>query len=410
MFVAFPAAATDMDTPVEYTEQERRKILSMTALDSERFLDPTNRFSGNEKAVAFGKLLFFDKRLSDDRTVSCATCHIPKSGWADGKLYASRDGALRQTLTLTNIGYNRWFGWGGSSDSLWAHSLIPIEAPNEVAGSRVQVAVRIQTEKDLYSTYTELFGPIPAEIAPAQLPEQGRPVSRDPDHPLHRQWMALSDSQRRAVDDLFVNVGKAIAAFEATIVSRSSAFDRFAEGLRDDNPSQMAALSTSAQRGLKLFLGKAKCVLCHSGPNFSDGEFHNIYVSRAGEDDYGRWDGVAQVRASSFNFESRHNDARPEQAFPWVRYVTRIPESKYQFKTPTLRDVAQRRSFMHNGRFSTLDEVIDFYDEIDEAKEFQDHEETTLVPIGLSHQEREDLIAFLHSLTDEEAQSELPDL
>jgi len=94
--------------------------------------------------------------------------------------------------------------------------------------------------------------------------------------------MSLSDAQRQAVDDLFVNVGKAIAAFEATIVSRSSAFDRFTEGLRDNDPSRMAALSTSAQRGLRLFLGKARCVLCHSGPNFSDSEFHNVYVSRAG--------------------------------------------------------------------------------------------------------------------------------
>lgn len=90
--VALPAAATDNDTPVEYTEQERRKILSMAALDKGSFLDPTNRFSGNVKAIAFGKLLFFDKRLSNDRTVSCATCHIPNSGWADGKLYSSGDG------------------------------------------------------------------------------------------------------------------------------------------------------------------------------------------------------------------------------------------------------------------------------------------------------------------------------
>jgi len=311
---------------------------------------------------------------------------------------------------LTNVGYNRWFNWDGSADSLWAQSLIPIESPGELAGSRVQVAIRIQTEKDLYPAYVNLFGPVPAQIATAQLPEQGWPVAQDPNHPLHRQWMSLSDAQRQAVDDLFVNVGKAIAAFEATIVSRSSAFDRFTEGLRDNDPSRMAALSTSAQRGLRLFLGKARCVLCHSGPNFSDSEFHNVYVSRAGENDYGRWDDVAQVRASSFNFESRHNDAQPGQAFPWVRYVTRIPESKYQFKTPTLRDVAQRKSFMHNGRFGTLKAVIDFYDETDEAVKPRNHKDTTLTSIGLSRQEKEDLLAFLRSLTDEESQSEPPGL
>jgi len=125
LFLAFPEASSSIDTAVEYTEQERRKILSMAALDRERFLDPTNCFSGNAKAIAFGKLLFFDNRLSKDRTVSCTTCHIPKSGWADGKLYSSGYGApLRQTstLTLTNVGYNRWFNWDGSADSLWAHS------------------------------------------------------------------------------------------------------------------------------------------------------------------------------------------------------------------------------------------------------------------------------------------------
>lgn len=278
-----------------------------------------------------------------------------------------------------------------------------------MAGSRVQVAVRIQTERDLYPAYVDLFGPVPAQIAPDRLPEQGRPVAQDPRHPLHRQWMSLSAAQRRAVDDLFVNVGKAIAAFEATIVSHSAAFDRFAAGLKSNDPGRMAALSTGAQRGLKLFLGKARCVLCHSGPNFSDGEFHNVYVSRAGENDYGRWDGVARVRASRFNFESRHNDAQPGQAFPWVRYVTRIPESKYQFKIPTLRDVAQRRSFMHNRRFRTLEAIIDFYDEIDEVVKPQNHKDTTLISIGLSRREKENLLAFLRSLTDEEAQSELPD-
>jgi len=117
--------------------------------------------------------------------------------------------------------------------------------------------------------------------------------------------------------------------------------------------------------------------------------------------DLGRWAGVERVRALEFNFNSPYNDAGPGQAIPWVDYVTRIPESKQQYKTPTLRNVALGGPYMHNGRFATLEEVIEHYNDVGANRAPEDHGETVLNSIGLNTGEKRDLIAFLHSLTDQ---------
>lgn len=399
--MATPPAFADSDAGPSFTAQEERMILQLSPLDPKRLRDPTNRWDGDARAARFGEQLFFDTRLSGDGAGTCATCHIPSRGWAGGDLAALRDAPERRTPTLTNVAYNRWFNWDGSADSLWAQCLGPIESPGELNGSRVQIARRIQTDADLRHAYVGLFGPVPADIAPDRLPAAGRPMPDHPDHLLHRQWLTLSTAQRRAVDALFVNLGKAIAAFESTIVSDGSPFDRFAAGMRSGDAGIPAELPVSAQRGLKLFLGKGRCVLCHSGPNFSDGEFHNVFAGPPKGADLGRWDGVVRVRASDFNAESHHSDAGPGESFPWVHYVRRTVESKYQFKTPTLRNVALRAPYMHNGRLKTLVEVIDHYDDISRSRGSRDHAEAILTSLDLSPREKQDLIAFLHSLSDE---------
>lgn len=400
-----PAAAHPDDQGPDFTAEERRTVLRLSPLDPERFRDPTNRWCGDERAERFGALLFFDTRLSADGKRSCATCHIPRKAWAGAGV---PEPGMRRAPTLTNVGYNRWLNWDGSADSLWSQCLGPIESAQELNTSRVEIARRVQTEPDLSRAYRALFGSIPSEIAPSHLPLRGSPGPGDPTHPARRQWLSLSEPQRRAVNDVFVNVAKAIAAFEATIVSDDAPFDRFVAGLRSGDAEAPWALDAAARRGLKLFVGKARCVLCHSGPNLSDGEFHNVFAA-ADKMDKGRWDGIARLRASPFNFDSPHNDAEPGAAFPWLHFLRRTPENKGQFKTPTLRNVALTAPYMHNGRFATLEDVIDHYDTINAIRRPGNHAETVLTSLHLNAREKQDLIAFLNALTDN-AMPPMPDL
>jgi cytochrome c peroxidase len=166
-------------------------------------------------------------------------------------------------------------------------------------------------------------------------------------------------------------VAKAIASFERTVVSGESPFDRWREG-------DARAISAQAERGFVLFTGKAQCSLCHQGFNFTDNGFHNIGVrSLTGQDDDGR-------------FAQRH-----------------VKVLKGAFKTPTLRDIDQTAPYMHNGMYATLEEVVDHYDRGGDAKT---NLSPNIHPLGLSAQEKQDLVAFLHTLTSPPLQVVVPHL
>jgi cytochrome c peroxidase len=399
--LTMPPAAADSD--VVFTDREIDTLLRMSPLKPKKLLDPTNTFCGNMAAQRFGRALFFDKRLSSNESESCATCHDPQAGWAGGDdVERSGHKAGRHTPSLWNVAYYRWYNWDGSTDSLWAQALGPIENEQELANNRVGIARTIQRDSDLREAYVELFGAIPASIAPGRLPVSGRPVPREPDHPDHRRWLSMSADQREEVTRVFVNVGKAIAVFEATIVSANAPFDRFVEGLRADHAGKLSAISPQAKRGLKLFLGKGKCVLCHSGPNFSDGEFHNVFLDSRADSDLGRWSGIDRLRQSEFNALSTFNDGAPGETERWVEYVVRSPETKSKFKTPTLRNIRSSAPYMHTGELETLDDVLDHYDGIGKRMDKeQRHIELVLSELTLSKAQKRDLIAFLYSLTDE---------
>jgi cytochrome c peroxidase len=271
----------------------------------------------------------------------------------------------------------------------------PIENEQELANNRVDIARTMQRDSDLREAYVQLFGAIPASIAPGRLPVSGRPLPQKPDHPDHRRWLSMSADQREEVNRVFVNVGKAIAAFEATIVSANAPFDRFVEGLRTKHSGKLAAISPPAKRGLKLFLGKGKCVLCHSGPNFSDGEFHNVFLDRRADSDLGRWSGIDRLRQSEFHALSTFSDDAPGEAVRWVEYVVRSPETKAKFKTPTLRNILSSAPYMHTGELETLDDVLDHYDGIGKRMDEEEGRiELVLSGLTLSHAEKRDLIAF----------------
>ncbi len=159
------------------------------------------------------------------------------------------------------------------------------------------------------------------------------------------------------------NIGKAIASFQRTLISGNSPADRF------DFGGEEQALSDSAKRGLELFRGKARCTRCHSGFNFSDEKFHNLGIG---------WD---------------------TNTVDLGRYmVTKNPEDIGAFKTSTLREISRTAPYMHDGRFGTLEEVVDFYDQ---GGIKNPHLDNTLIPLALTAEEKRDVVAFLRSLNGE---------
>lgn len=379
--------------------QEQRIAMTLSQLKADDMIDPTNEVCNDPAAQAFGEALFFDNRLSANRDASCATCHQPHKGWAGGELPGKP--AKRSTPSLWNVGSYRWYNWDGSADSLWAQSLGPIENPDEFATSRVTIVRRVMGEQDLRMQYQAVFGALPEVLTAAKLPASARPVTDNPGHSEHRAWTKLSAEVREAVDLVFANIGKAIAAFEGTLVSNNAPFDQFVAGLNDKDPVKLAAISDEAKQGFKLFVGKAQCVLCHSGPNFSDSEFHDVRVPSDNKQDLGRWSGINKVRASEFNAESGFNDAADGEVLHWVSYVVRSPETKGQFKTPTLRNLLSKGTYMHNGVFTSLDEVLDHYAELKSSISEDDHSEIVLKSLELADDEKDALKAFLASLRDE---------
>jgi cytochrome c peroxidase len=352
-------------------------------------------------AARLGQFLFYDTRFSANGQVACATCHPAGNAWADGKPLSQGVGtARRHTPTLWNTAYNRWFFWDGHADSQWAQALKPMEDPVEQGGSRVQFLHIVARDAALRAAYERLFGPLPDVSNGQRFPLAARPVLAAPDDPHHLAWQAMTVDDQDAVNRFYANLGKAIAAFQRRLISRDAPFDRFVDGLRTGNRAQLAALSLSAQRGLRLFVGAGRCRECHAGPNFTDGEFHSIgLVPLDGAPmDVGRLAGIAAVRADVFNGLGPYSDERSAGDRP-VAFLVPRPETQGQFKVPTLRNVVLTAPYMHDGRFASLRDVIRFYSTEAGTTQSGHHPETILRPLQLSEEAMNDLIAFLESLT-----------
>jgi cytochrome c peroxidase len=269
--------------------------------------------------VALGKQLYFDKRLSIDNTVSCASCHDPKKGWSNGEQVATGVGGLkggRSAPPIVNAAYFPLQFWDGRAKGLEGQALGPIQNPIEMNMKMVEAVDRLNKIPGYRRQFQEVFG--------SEVNEEG--------------------------------IAKAIASFERTILSGDAPYDRFKAG-------DKSALSEAAQRGLKVFNNKGHCSACHSGPNFSDGAFHNIGIGMgAKEPDLGRY------------------------------VVTKLSGDKGAFKTPTLREVARHSPYMHDGSEKTLEDVVDWYDKGGHPNPQLDEE---IFPLKLTAEEKSDLVTFL---------------
>jgi cytochrome c peroxidase len=205
--------------------------------------------------------------------------------------------------------------------------------------------------------------------------------------------------RRDEITQVFVNMGKAIAAFERTIDHAPSRFDRYAEALLRDGRAPEHVLREDEEKGLGLFLGKGQCTNCHNGPQFTNNEFHNTGVPAVPDlpEDVGRFVGAARVLGDEFNCRSRWSDARPEQCSELEFLAMGGHELERAFKVPSLRDVAERAPYMHAGQIPTLEEVVDHYSRAPQAPAGH----TELRPLRLSAREKAQLVAFLRTLGDE---------
>ncbi len=368
--------------------------------------DPTNAFEEREDAAHLGRFLFFDKRLSREGDVACSNCHVPEKFFADRRsVSVGRARTQRHAPALWNVAYNRWFFWDGRADSLWSQALAPLEHPDEHGANRTAIAHLVFGDVELRKAYEGIFGPMPAMGDVSRFPENARPALGDDDADLLwiAAWDAMAAEDRHAINRVFANLGKAVAAYERQILSRDAPFDGFVEGLRSGDQRKLREMSAGARRGLDLFIGSARCTLCHAGPNFTDREFHNTRVpplSGGKPMDAGRYAGVELVRQDLFNGLGEFSDDRGRYAKDKVEYLVAGGHDWGEFKTPSLRNVSATAPYMHQGQLAQLSDVLSFYNTLEDAVVVHEHTETILVPLLLEETELKDLADFLHALTD----------
>ena len=327
--------------------------------------------------VELGKMLFFDPRLSGDTSTPCVVCHNPATGWAwpqDFSLGYPGTIHWRNSQTIINSAYYGKLFWAGSSPSLEAQA--PSAAKGGVAGNGENdlMEARLRLIPEYRKRFKEVFGD---------------------------EWPLIG------------NAWKAIAAFERTLVQRDTPLDQYLQG-------DKAALTDKQIRGMELFNGKARCILCHNGSFATDERYYNIGVPSAK-----RWetDGLAQI---TFRFEYYAKGAseylyRTAKADAGFYFRTKNEWDKGKFRTPTLRYTKYTAPYMHNGAFYTLKEVVDFYNrggfaepeagkEKGRSTDWPKNKTPLIQPLGLTDEEKEDLVTFLEAFSGETITIEMPKL
>ncbi len=378
-----------------WSDQDRRTIESMRWSAAGPVPDsPSNRVADAPAAVELGRRLFFDRRLSASGTLSCASCHQPDRFFTDGRPIAQGAGSgRRNTPTVVGAGYGRWFYWDGRRDSLWSQALIPFEAADEMGGSRTHVLRVVLADDDYRGKYEAVFGALPGEGWRRTLPAQAGPFGASS---TREAWYRLGAPDQRRINEIYANLGKAIAAFERTLVFEPGPFDRYAEALAQGRRAN--TLNASQRRGLALFIAdRTRCLRCHNGPLLTNGGFHNVGTGslKGTELDFGRLFGIQAVLMDEFNCLGPYSDA-PRGSCSALRFLNRREHQQHlggAFKVPSLRGVSKTAPYFHDGRFATLTQVVEFYNapqtRIDGVE---------LEPIGLSPAEIQDLVAFLEVL------------
>ena len=293
--------------------------------------------------VALGKQLFFDRRLSGDGTMSCASCHIPELAFTDGEaisLSYPTTRNWRNAPTLVNIGHVRRLFHDGRAASLEDQALFPMLSAFEMNQNLDFLEEEIRSVPEYVAAFQSVFG--------------------SPDTSRER-------------------IAQALAAFQRSLVSKNAPLDRYLAGDR-------SALSEKARQGYEIFMGKGRCADCHGGSLLADDRFHALRVPE--HPDFQADPRVAATR----RFVAKHSgfaDYRTLAEDPGRFLVTKDTADWLAFRTPTLREIAKTGPYMHNGIFASLDAVIEFFNQGGGAGN------TALRPLGLATDEKEALKAFL---------------
>ena len=358
--------------------------------------DPSNQYGDNLAAAEFGKKLFFDTRFSSNGEVACATCHVPEKGFQDGLPLAQGVGVTnRRAMPIAGTAYSPWMFWDGRKDSHWAQALGPLESAVEHGGNRTFYAHLI--DEHYRAEYEAIFGELPDLSDQSRFPEAAGPVE---DESARAAWEAMSPADRETVTQIYVNMGKAIAAYERQIMPTASRFDIYVQAaLENDKKTMNSTLTTEELEGLRLFIGPANCTRCHNGPLFTDNSFHNTGVPAVESlpEDTGREQGAQNVLADEFNCLSQYSDAEPDQCDELNFMVSEGHELTRAFKAPSLRNVTSRAPYMHAGQFTTLEAVLDHYNTAPAAP--TGHSE--LEQLNFSETQMNAIIAFLYTLNSE---------
>lgn len=356
--------------------------------------DPSNAVADNPEAVILGNRLFFDTRFSANGNVSCATCHQPDLNFTDGMQKGRGMGkSNRNTRSIIGVAYSPWLYWDGRRDSLWSQALSPLEDPNEHGSNRMQV-VRLVAGEETYATmYESLFDELPEADELAELPAHASPAG---DEEQVAAWQSMSGPDRQMINDIYTNIGKAIAAYERTLLPEPTRFDAYVEAvLSGDESKQSSLFSKKEILGLQLFLGEARCTECHNGPLLTNHEFHNTGIlSFSGElPDRGRINGVREVLEHEFNCLSIYSDDA-EHTCTELEFVRTGIELIGAMRTPSLRNLSMTEPYMHKGQIASLRETLDHYNLAPDA--MIGHNEAE--PLGLSWPQTARLEAFLNTL------------
>jgi cytochrome c peroxidase len=404
--------------------------------------DPTNKYSDDPAAAAFGKQLFFDPGFSgalldDDNKgdrqalgamgeagkVSCAGCHIPADGFLDTRsarqtVSLAAGWGKRKTPSLLDIGHTKIVMWDGRHDALYNQPFGALENAVELNSSRLYAAQQIY--RRYRDVYEKLFGAIGVPLDDvSRFPQMtgettgcrklvtdingvstGGDCHGMPGDKAEFDSIASQDD-RDAVTRVWVNAGKAIAAYERLLTCGPGRFDAWVHG-------DTTALTESEQRGAKLFVGeradgtriKNSCNTCHSGPFMSDQRFHNVGLEPGGvgpagsfysHGDTGAEAGLTAALADPLNVRGAFSDGDDGRLPKTVG-----AELSGAFRTPMLRCVAMRPTFMHTGQIQSLPAVVSFFNRGGDERGFPGVNELT--PLNLTSQESADLVAFLETL------------
>ena len=347
-----------------------------------------NAVADSEDAALLGFRIFFDSSLSSDALTSCGTCHDPRHRFADG-LATSRTlgpAVVRNSPSVLNAAYLKHPFWDGRADSLWAQPLLAFENEGEMNFTRLALAHRIAESYRI--RYERIFGPLPDLSDGARFPAQGKPG--DP------AFDQMAPEDREAINRVAANVGKALEAYQRRAAAKRSPLDRHLAG-------EAGALSAAAQRGLTVLV-RAGCLGCHSGPMMTDGRYYNLGVPAwpGVAEDPGRGAAFAVLRSSEFSAQSPFYDGPAPEPEPGQE---ESPAMLGAFRTPSLRNLTGTAPYMHNGRFETLEQVLDFHLQGGGrgAAGYVGQVDARLQPMSLGAEDRAALLELLRSLDGESA-------